>query len=226
MHTDDIPLILGIQTRRGRGEDELIWHYTVNGDYTVASGYILTQIEKQGAETSNKMILRKWWKEAPSKSELVKRGIKIDRTCSGCWSHDETIGHALWNCPRLKSVWRDAGFWHLFPKGLGLMTDLRATEDREVKKVKGINEWLAPPTGTYMMNYDAALCQGHQGSGVAAVIRDNCGRLVAAEACFQAGCVSVLLAEVLAIILGNVSLMVVETSEFDISLQLSPSANL
>uniref|UniRef100_A0A803PBY3 Reverse transcriptase domain-containing protein n=1 Tax=Cannabis sativa TaxID=3483 RepID=A0A803PBY3_CANSA len=223
MYTDDIPLILGIQTRRGRGEDELIWHYTVNGDYTVASGYILTQIEKQGAETSNKMILRKWWKEvwhsnltpkmknfiwrvfhnyAPSKSELVKRGIKIDRTCSGCWSHDETIGHALWNCPRLKSVWRDAGFWHLFPKGLGLMTDLRATENREVKKVKGINGWLAPPTGTYMMNYDAALCQGHQGSGVAAVIRDNCGRLVAAEACFQAGCVSILLAEVLAIILG------------------------
>ncbi|KAF4396401.1 hypothetical protein G4B88_019201 [Cannabis sativa] len=63
MNVEDIPWISGIQTMRGYGEDELIWNYTVNGDYTVASGYTQMQIEKQGAETSDKSILRKWWKE-------------------------------------------------------------------------------------------------------------------------------------------------------------------
>ncbi|KAF4363981.1 hypothetical protein F8388_000564 [Cannabis sativa] len=226
--------------RRDCGEDDLIWHYTINGDYTVASGYNVTQIEKQGAETSNKSIVRRWWKEIwqsnltpkmknfvwrvyhnwiPSKSVLVKRDIQIDRTCSGCWNHDETIGHALWNCPRLKNVWRNAGFWqtighalwncprlknvwrnawfwHLFPKGLGLMIDLvdfliwipwaldyitntlqRDTENRKAMKVK-------------------------QGCGIAAVIRDNGGCLVAAEAGFQTGYISVLMTEILAIKLG------------------------
>uniref|UniRef100_A0A803QQ69 Reverse transcriptase n=1 Tax=Cannabis sativa TaxID=3483 RepID=A0A803QQ69_CANSA len=145
MHKDDIPWVVGIQTRRDRGEDALMWHYTVNGDYTVASGYNLIQTEKQKAETSNKSIARGWWKSVwqssitpkmknfvwrvchnwlPSKSELVKRGIQLDSICSGCWNREETIGHALWKCPRLKVVWQTAGFWHLFPKDIEFMTDL------------------------------------------------------------------------------------------------------
>uniref|UniRef100_A0A803P9R9 Reverse transcriptase domain-containing protein n=1 Tax=Cannabis sativa TaxID=3483 RepID=A0A803P9R9_CANSA len=113
MHREDIPWILGIQANRDGGEDELVWHESTNGEYKVSSGYMLNCVEKQGAETSNKVM-----------TELVKRGIKIEQTCSGCWSKDETIGHALWTCPSLKVIWKETEFWHLFPTSLGLMKDL------------------------------------------------------------------------------------------------------
>ncbi|KAF4347301.1 hypothetical protein F8388_000613 [Cannabis sativa] len=145
MNKDDIPLILGIQTMRDCGEDELIWNPTIDGEYTVASSYRMKQSEKEGAETSNKSITKGWWTAVwhsnltpkiknfiwrvchnwvPSKTELAKRGIKLDRTCTGCWNQIETISHAIWQCPRLKYVWKETGLWHLFPKSLGLMSDL------------------------------------------------------------------------------------------------------
>ncbi|XP_060960861.1 uncharacterized protein LOC115720986 [Cannabis sativa] len=145
MNKDDIPWILGIQTMRDCGEDELIWNPTIDGEYTVASGYRMKQSEKEGAETSNKSITKGWWTAVwhsnltpkiknfiwrvchnwvPSKTELAKRGIKLDRTCTGCWNQIETISHAIWQCPRLKYVWKETGLWHLFPKSLGLMSDL------------------------------------------------------------------------------------------------------
>uniref|UniRef100_A0A803NT49 Reverse transcriptase zinc-binding domain-containing protein n=1 Tax=Cannabis sativa TaxID=3483 RepID=A0A803NT49_CANSA len=264
LNVEDIHWILGIQTMRGYGEDELIWNYTVDGEYTVASGYTMMQIEKKGAETSDKSILRKWWKEVwhsnltpkmknfvwrvchswvPSKSELVKKGIKMDIICSGCWSNVETISHALWHCPRLRSVWKEAGFWHLFPKSLGLMSDLmdflmfmaskcskqefemflglswmvwsqrskqifqnketplkswtplaldfvnhailQPNVNKEVKKERSVNRWKTLPIGTFMINCDAALCTDQQGSGLAAVIRDSRGCLVAAETIYH-----------------------------------------
>uniref|UniRef100_A0A803Q7L1 Reverse transcriptase n=1 Tax=Cannabis sativa TaxID=3483 RepID=A0A803Q7L1_CANSA len=61
MNKDDIPLILGIQTMRDCGEDELIWNPTIDGEYTVASCYRMKQSEKEGAETSNKSITKGWW---------------------------------------------------------------------------------------------------------------------------------------------------------------------
>ncbi|KAF4389951.1 hypothetical protein G4B88_003434 [Cannabis sativa] len=48
----------------------------------------------------------------------------MERTCTGCWNHEETTGHALWHCPKLKQFWKTTGFWHLFPTGLSKMTDL------------------------------------------------------------------------------------------------------
>uniref|UniRef100_A0A803PGT3 Reverse transcriptase domain-containing protein n=1 Tax=Cannabis sativa TaxID=3483 RepID=A0A803PGT3_CANSA len=281
MHKDDIPWIVGIQTRRDRGEDALMWHYTMNGDYTVASGYNLIQREKQKAETSNKSIARGWWKSVwqssitpkmknfvwrvchnrlPSKSELVKRGIQLDSTCSGCWNREETIGHALWKCPRLKVVWQTAGFWHLFPRDIEFMTDLLdffiymktkcSTEEFEIflglswlvwnqrnqrifqnKKTDleswipwaidytnsllqrdintknqqtnhGKRSWTAPTAGTFMVNCDALVVSNLKGYGLAAVIRDAEGRLVAAEVKFKSGFVSVITAELLAVQLG------------------------
>ncbi|KAM6541182.1 hypothetical protein CsatB_005629 [Cannabis sativa] len=58
MHEDDIPWILGIQTRKDGGEDDRMWHDTINKKYTVDSGDKIIQMEKQGAETSNKSIVR------------------------------------------------------------------------------------------------------------------------------------------------------------------------
>ncbi|KAF4352062.1 hypothetical protein F8388_021837 [Cannabis sativa] len=161
MNVEDIPWISGIQTMRGCGEDELIWNYTVNGDYTVASGYTLMQIDKQGVETSDKSILRKWWKEVtPLKSWTP-------------WAIDY-VDHAL----------------------------LQPTVNKEVKKKRGVSRWKAPLVGTFLLICDAALCTNQMGSGVVAVIRDTRGRLIVAESLFHHGCVSILLAECLAIRFG------------------------
>uniref|UniRef100_A0A803NT31 Reverse transcriptase domain-containing protein n=1 Tax=Cannabis sativa TaxID=3483 RepID=A0A803NT31_CANSA len=245
IHEDDIPWILGIQTRRECGEDDLLWHYTINGEYTVASGYVLTQLEKRSA--SNKEIERSWWK-AVWHSKLTPK------------NHVETIGYAIWNCPRLKSVWRETEFWHLFPKDLGLMTDMvefliymrknsskeefeiflglswmvwnrrnqrifqnkntpmenwtpwaldyisnilqGGTKSKNMKTMKKRDRWVAPHEGTYMLNCDAAVRHGQAGYGIAAVIRDEGGRLVAAETEFKPGVTSVLLAEISAIKIG------------------------
>ncbi|KAF4360392.1 hypothetical protein F8388_019478 [Cannabis sativa] len=266
MHSDDVPWILGIPINTGN---------------TVGSGYTLTQKEKHETETSNKMKVQKWWKEVwqsnltpkmknfvwrvchnwvPTKSELGKRGINLDGTCSGCWNKIETIGHALWCCPRLKPVWKTAGFWHLFPESLGLMTDLmeflmymrghctkqefesflglswmvwnhrnkqifqnnktplkhwipwavdyvahalqRKEMNLNVKTEKERKSWQAPPTGTFLLNCDAALKKEQEGFATAAVIRNEKGQLIAAEACFHPGYATVLMAECLAIKMG------------------------
>uniref|UniRef100_A0A803P3X8 Reverse transcriptase domain-containing protein n=1 Tax=Cannabis sativa TaxID=3483 RepID=A0A803P3X8_CANSA len=246
MHEDDIPWIMGIQTNRGYGEDNLLWHYTENGDYKVASGYIINRVEKQGAEASNKSMERKWWKTVwhsnltpkmknfvwrvchnwiPSKSELVRRGIKMERTCSGCWNYDETISHALWQCPKMKQFWKAAGFWHLFPTGLSNMKDLTeflifmskqcSIEDLETflglswnfekkpaTRTRNQNYWMPPKPGTFMLNCDAAVNHNDPEFALAAVIRDQGGLLIAAEVEYHTGMVSVKLAEILAIKLG------------------------
>ncbi|KAF4346298.1 hypothetical protein G4B88_005191 [Cannabis sativa] len=260
MNKDDIPWILGIQTIQDSGEDGLIWNPTLDGEYTVASGYRMKQSEKEGAETSNKSITTGWWTAVwhsnltpkvknfiwrvchnwvPSKTELAKRGIKLDRTCTGCWNQIETISHAIWQCPRLKYVWKETGLWHLFPKSLRLMTDLMEflmfmknncsnqeferflgmswmvwsqrnnrifqnknpplkswtpwaidfvnhalTKDTDIKDKKidkSVNRWNAPPKDSFVINCDATLSPDQKGSGIAAVIRDFKGNLVAAE---------------------------------------------
>ncbi|KAF4403570.1 hypothetical protein G4B88_002423 [Cannabis sativa] len=173
---------------------------------------------------------------------------------------EETIGHAVWNCPSLKSVWKAAGYWHLFPTGLGMMTDLQEFlmhmeqncskhkfesflglswmvwnqrnqrifqnkninlkswtpwamdfvdnalqqphETIAVKEVSRPKCWVAPPRGYFSLHCDAAFGKDQQGSGIAAVIRDHEGRLVAAEVIFLEGYRSTVMAECLAIQLG------------------------
>ncbi|KAF4362417.1 hypothetical protein F8388_012209 [Cannabis sativa] len=249
MHKEDIPWVLGIKTQRDCGEDELIWHYTTYGEFQVTSGYIRNRLEDQAAETSDK-----------SMTELVKRGIKIEKTCTGCWSKDETIGHALWYCSSLKSVWKATGYWHLFPSGLGLMTALQEflmhmeqqctkhkfesflglswliwnQRNQRIFQNKKTNweswipwamdfiatalqqphengtgmvvakhkSWVAPPTGYFSLHCDAATGKEQQDNGIAVVIRNHDGRLVAAEVLFLEGYRSTVMAECLAIQLG------------------------
>ncbi|KAF4366163.1 hypothetical protein F8388_014881 [Cannabis sativa] len=132
MHKDDIPWIVGIQTRRDRGEDALMWHYTMNGDYTVAN-------------------LESW---IP-------------------WAIDYT--NSL------------------------LQRDIN-TKNQQTNH--GKRSWTAPTAGTFMVNCDASVVSNLKGYGLAAVIRDAEGRLVAAEVKFKSGFVSVITAELLAVQLG------------------------
>ncbi|KAF4385133.1 hypothetical protein F8388_014266 [Cannabis sativa] len=48
-------------------------------------------------------MCRNW---LPAKTNLVHRGMKINPICTNCGRFDETLSHALWNCEKVKKVWK------------------------------------------------------------------------------------------------------------------------
>ncbi|XP_030477912.1 uncharacterized protein LOC115694949 [Cannabis sativa] len=42
----------------------------------------------------------------PAKTNLCHRGMNISPVCDLCGSHAETLPHALWNCDKVKAVWK------------------------------------------------------------------------------------------------------------------------
>ncbi|KAF4389856.1 hypothetical protein G4B88_024137 [Cannabis sativa] len=59
--------------------------------------------------------------------------------------------------------------------------------------------WSPPPLGSFMINTDASLIEGKPGCGLGVIIRDHLGELVTAATDYIPGCLSVLMAETLAI---------------------------
>ena len=41
----------------------------------------------------------------PTRANLYRRKVPIDLLCSICKLIDETVGHALWECPLAENVW-------------------------------------------------------------------------------------------------------------------------
>ena len=41
----------------------------------------------------------------PTRANLYRRKVPIDPLCSICGQTDETVGHALWECPMARNVW-------------------------------------------------------------------------------------------------------------------------
>nr|POE91993.1 hypothetical protein CFP56_32633 [Quercus suber] len=54
----------------------------------------------------------------PSKSNLKKRKIPIDATCSSCGLEPETSFHAIWSCPSLVQVWKVHFGWLVKAAGM------------------------------------------------------------------------------------------------------------
>ena len=41
----------------------------------------------------------------PTSANLCRRRVPVDPTCTICQQHDETVAHALWECPLARNMW-------------------------------------------------------------------------------------------------------------------------
>ncbi|KAM6571333.1 hypothetical protein CsatA_015413 [Cannabis sativa] len=122
----DIDRILTIPLSLFPHDDVLVWNHSFTGIYNVKSGYKLAvSIVEQDESTCGSSIEHWWsnfwklnlppkvrifvWKlfhtSLPVAAELYRRHIANSPYCSICNSCEETIIHALFYCPRAKSVW-------------------------------------------------------------------------------------------------------------------------
>ncbi|KAK6138511.1 hypothetical protein DH2020_027750 [Rehmannia glutinosa] len=121
--------ILRIPLRNFCGEDRLAWNFSSNGIYSVKSGYqIALQMNNVGRDSPSHsgepLKIWKWiwslnippkiqvflWKVAngilPVKTALSRRRIGLNPMCIRCGLEDETMEHALRDCPWSNFYWR------------------------------------------------------------------------------------------------------------------------
>ncbi|KAK7268165.1 hypothetical protein RIF29_20852 [Crotalaria pallida] len=123
-------LIRSIPLIRAVNEDSLIWHFTIDGVYSVRSGYrTVLQFEAEtrdggiGSSGGGNSAIWKtlwslnlpeklkifWWRALeniiPSKDNLVRKKIEIPSACKRCGAEIETSAHCFWVCPFAKKVW-------------------------------------------------------------------------------------------------------------------------
>ena len=108
--------------------DSFCWNYTKNGQYTVKSGYWVAQNlmrndeDKEILEPSITKLQAFVWKvKAPQKmchlmwqlitgqvavtKNLVRRNMRCDNYCPRCGESEETVTHAIFECPPALQVW-------------------------------------------------------------------------------------------------------------------------
>lgn len=109
--------------------DKLIWTKTRNDLFSVRSAYHLATTwsfsSNRGTSFDNS-TLKCFWKKIwcipvphkirhfvwracrdalPMKNNLLKRKFIQEELCEGCNEAPETVGHALWSCPKAKEAW-------------------------------------------------------------------------------------------------------------------------
>ena len=128
VHPEDIPLIRSLAISSTHRRDTFCWNFTRSGQYTVKSGYWvahnllkLTE-EKEVLEPSiTKFQAFAWKLKAPTKichlmwqlltghvavtRNLVRRNMRCDNYCPRCGEAEETVTHAIFECPPARQVW-------------------------------------------------------------------------------------------------------------------------
>ncbi|KAL6566692.1 hypothetical protein OROMI_015096 [Orobanche minor] len=121
--------ILSIPIRNCSGADIWSWFYSKDGQYNVKSGYapgltIKNRFTASSSTTNGFRDIWRWiwnidlpekikvflWKCAknilPVKANLTKRGVNVDPICPRCGENEETVQHALRDCPWSSFLWQ------------------------------------------------------------------------------------------------------------------------
>ena len=128
VHPDDIPFIRSLAISSTHRRDSYCWNFTRNGQYTVKSGYWVAQNllnkteEREVLDPSITKLQAVAWKlKAPTKichliwqlltghvavtRNLVRRNMRCDNYCPRCGEAEETVTHAIFECPPALQVW-------------------------------------------------------------------------------------------------------------------------
>ena len=127
-HPNEAQKIKGIPLPIYPQLDALYWPIFTEGLYSVKSGSkaLCVETNQDSASSSVSVPSKKFWSNQwklkvpgkvksllwractdslPTKSNLCKRKILGDPTCSLCLKEPETILHALWGCEKIQVVW-------------------------------------------------------------------------------------------------------------------------
>ena len=128
VHLDDIPFIRSLAISSTHRRDTYCWNFTRNGQYTVKSGYWMAQNllnKTEEREVLDPSIIKlqafAWKLKAPTKichliwqwltghvavtRNLVRRNMRCDNYCPRCGEAEETVTHAIFECPPALQVW-------------------------------------------------------------------------------------------------------------------------
>ncbi|KAK9992584.1 hypothetical protein SO802_027569 [Lithocarpus litseifolius] len=105
--------ILRIPLSNTHAMDRLYWKENKAQQVTVRTAYsvVLRLQGEPGPEHSSipPKVCNFVWKACtdilPTRAHLYRRKVPIDPPCLICGQIDETVGHALWECPLAKNVW-------------------------------------------------------------------------------------------------------------------------
>lgn len=109
--TEDIPKIHLVKPSISGVADQLVWHYTKDGLYSVKSGYhflhssnrvLILQADRKILKTLWSLpippIIKHFWgrvfhKALPVAESLKRRGIRVEGTCQLCGDQEESVNH-------------------------------------------------------------------------------------------------------------------------------------
>ncbi|XP_022549590.1 uncharacterized protein LOC111201644 [Brassica napus] len=128
VNPEDIPLIRSLAISSSHRRDTFCWSYTRNGQYSVKSGYWVAQNLLKTAEAQEilepsitKPQAFAWKLKAPTKichliwqlltghvavtRNLARRNMRCDNYCPRCGDLDESVTHAIFECPPALQAW-------------------------------------------------------------------------------------------------------------------------
>ncbi|XP_013700227.1 uncharacterized protein LOC106404011 [Brassica napus] len=97
VNPEDIPLIRSLAISSAHRRDTFCWNYTRNDQYTVKSGYWVAQNVLKAEE--EKEVLE------PITRNLARRNMRCDNYCPRCGELEESVTHAIFECPLALQVW-------------------------------------------------------------------------------------------------------------------------
>ncbi|KAL5766450.1 hypothetical protein ACOSP7_017067 [Xanthoceras sorbifolium] len=119
----DAECILSLPTSLRSCPDQLLWHFSKDGKYSVKSGYWLaSSLGQDGTSSSSSSVGSSWWKFLwslnipakvrmfvwracrnllPTRSLLAARRVSVGAGCPLCDAGVDSVLHALWYCRSL-----------------------------------------------------------------------------------------------------------------------------
>ncbi|KAM2863473.1 hypothetical protein FF1_022242 [Malus domestica] len=100
-HREDADTILSIPLSLFGCEDRLMWHHSVNGVYSVKSGYGIAMELMENGDLGKKGL------GAPSEPMQLnkRRHMRVDNVCGVCNAVDETENHLFFRCSFSHTFW-------------------------------------------------------------------------------------------------------------------------